>query len=183
MKCPKCNSPNVYGQDGEHACMMCGNRWPMNGVNPVIPLEALATLGKYNRQKEKTMTSYTNRKKPCRNCERTMLIMGNGLCGGCYYAVKNSGHEKGTPEYDVILAAAKERFTSTDHKRTTVKLKSKKLSPETIKKLKTKGRVLLSIKHNGGDPEMCGVIAKLQTERNAALAKADKLAQAIKLLS
>jgi hypothetical protein len=58
-----------------------------------------------------------------------------------------------------------------------------KISPENIKKLKTKATVLLSIKHNGGDPEMSGVIAAMQMEREHCLLRADKLKQAIELLS
>lgn len=29
IHCPKCKSPNVYQQEGEHGCMMCGERWPI----------------------------------------------------------------------------------------------------------------------------------------------------------
>lgn len=57
-----------------------------------------------------------NVKKICNNCGRTMLIIAGGMCGGCYYAGKNCGFEKGTPEYDAALAAAKERFTNPNHK-------------------------------------------------------------------
>lgn len=34
--CPKCQSRSTYTDGGNHACMMCGERWPMEGANPII---------------------------------------------------------------------------------------------------------------------------------------------------
>jgi hypothetical protein len=84
-KCPKCQSGNVYGQEGELACMMCGKRW-------------------YPENREVVMS----RIGECVNCKRTTSLVAHGMCGTCYNAVHNK-FEKGTPEYDAALLKAKER--------------------------------------------------------------------------
>lgn len=161
MKCPKCSSPNVYQQDGENACMMCGTRFPRQFI-----------------KKEETVGEKKRDKKVCRNCERVAVISGDGLCGRCYYAVWKVSLKNGTPEYDAALAEAKIKIMDPYYR---IK-RPGQILPENIKKLKTKAKVLLKIKRNGGDPEMSGVIATMQMERERLLAKADKLAQAIELL-
>lgn len=37
--CLKCQSPNVYEQDGELCCMMCGKRAPISGATKIIITE------------------------------------------------------------------------------------------------------------------------------------------------
>ena len=117
-------------------------------------------------------------KKACRNCGRIAEIQSDGLCGRCYYNVWKKNLKKGTPEYDAALAEAKIKYTDPNYRL----ISPEQISPEKINKLKTKAKVLFKIKHNGGDPEMSGVIATMQMERERLLAKADKLAQAIELL-
>jgi len=125
-----------------------------------------------------------NRIKPCRNCGRKKVIQRDGLCGGCAGSVYNK-YTKGTPEYDAALAAAKERFNNPNSKplpRERNAMTTKTIPPENIKKLKIRAKTLMTIKHNGGDPGLAGVIATLQIEHDALIAKADKLSQAISLL-
>ena len=122
-------------------------------------------------------------KKACRNCGRVRAIIGDGLDSSCYWAVYKK-FTKGTPEYDAALAEAKIKYSDPNYKRKGGRLpeqRLEKISSENIKKVKIAARSL-TIKHNGGDPEMSGVIATMQIERERLLAKADKLAQAIDLL-
>lgn len=100
-RCPKCNALPAYIQEGAYACMMCGKRWPVNGVKPIVISKV-----------EEDMSS---EKRECRNCGRKKQIVGDGLCGGCYSAVY-AKHKKGTPEYDQALAEAKARFTDPGRK-------------------------------------------------------------------
>lgn len=114
----------------------------------------------------------TNTIKTCRNCGRKKPIIGDGLDSSCYWSVYKK-FTKGTPEYDAALAKAKIKFSDPNYKRKSGKRPDKEISPDVK---------ALSIKHNGGDPEMSRVIAAMQMEHERLLAKADKLAQAIKLL-
>lgn len=85
-KCPKCQSGNVYGQEGELVCMMCGKRWyPERKV-------VMSRIG------------------DCSNCGRETSIVAKDLCGVCYTAVHNK-HEEGTAEYKEALKKALERCT------------------------------------------------------------------------
>ena len=131
--------------------------------------------------------------KGCRNCGRERAIIGDGLDSSCYWAVYKK-FTKGTPEYDAALLAAKIKYSDPNYKRKGGRRPeshlTKPIAPANIKKLKTnavKSRPQMNlamekfplIKHNAADPEMSGVIATIQMERERLLAKADKLAQAI----
>ena len=182
-RCPKCQSPNIYEEGIDYACMMCGTRWSKNGTSVIIPVSMLAAQ---NKTKEQTMAINTNRIRPCRNCGRTKAIQADGLCGSCNNAVYKK-FTKGTPEYNAALAEIKKRVSDPNfgrgYRKATPRTKvPAKISPDNVKKIKTHVRAL-KIKHNGGDPEMAGVIATMQMERERLLAKADKLKQAINLLS
>jgi hypothetical protein len=84
-KCPKCQSGNVYGQEGELVCMMCGKRWyPDGGVMSRIAV--------------------------CCNCGRETSIVAKGLCGVCYTAVHGK-FDEGSDPYIAALLKAKERCT------------------------------------------------------------------------
>lgn len=100
--CQKCKSPNIYKQDGELCCMMCGKRTPITIAAPIIKTE---------KKEKKLMT----RKKECRNCGRLMVIQQDYLCGGCHGSVK--GIVKNSPEYLSALDEAKKRFTDPEYKR------------------------------------------------------------------
>ena len=51
MRCSRCNSPNVYGQDGEHVCMMCGSRWPVQKevIKPLLSAMLLERISLLSR--------------------------------------------------------------------------------------------------------------------------------------
>jgi len=95
MICPKCKSPNIYTQDGQNCCMMCGKRFPLEFRRKLISCET---------RKEFPMSKKGN----CRNCERPSTIVADGLCGMCYGHV-HAKYTKGTVEYDQALATAKHR--------------------------------------------------------------------------
>ena len=99
-RCPKCNSRPAYTQEGSYVCLMCGKRWPVNGVKPIVISKV-----------EEDMPE----KRDCRNCGRIMTIMADGLCGGCYKFVYRK-YTKGTAAYDLALIEAKERFTDSEYK-------------------------------------------------------------------
>mgnify|MGYP001451872754 CR=1 FL=1 len=83
LKCPKCQSGNVYGQEGELVCMMCGKRWyPEGGIMSRIAV--------------------------CSNCKRETSIVAKGLCGVCYTAVHGK-FDEGSDPYIEALLKAKER--------------------------------------------------------------------------
>lgn len=84
--CPKCQSGNVYYQEGEWACMMCGKRW-------------------YPERKV-----VMSRIAVCMNCGCETSIVAKDLCGVCYTAVHNK-FEEGTAEYKEALKKALERCT------------------------------------------------------------------------
>lgn len=177
MKCPKCGSGNVYQQDGEHACMMCGKRWPLEGANPIIITKAF---------KERDVMVEVIKKYPCGkigvcvNCRREVWIADKeGLCGSCHASV--DGAIIGTPEYAAYLQEAKERLNKKSRRGRKPK-ETKPISPEKIGGVKTHVKAL-GIKHNGGDPSMAHVLATLQIERLSLLDKVDKIKQAIDLLS
>ena len=172
VPCLKCGSPNTYSDGPEMACLMCGKRWPINGAKPIIV---------YKRSEEENMEA----KKPssgkvgaCVNCGREKYIADKeGLCASCHHAVK--GINKDSVAYSAALADAKKRLINNPSRRGT---NTKKLSPESIKKVKKHVRAL-SIKHNGGDPDFAGAIAELTLSRDNLLLRADKLTQAIALIS
>jgi hypothetical protein len=87
VKCPKCQSGNVYGQEGELACMMCGKRW-------------------YPENREVVMS----RIAVCTNCNRETSIVAKGLCGVCYTSVHGK-FDEGSDPYIAALLKAKERCT------------------------------------------------------------------------
>jgi hypothetical protein len=157
----------MYIDDGMLACMKCGNRSLPPGVQPYKKRNI------WERGNEEMKAAAV-----CDNCGRVKKLSGHDLCGGCYSSVRK--YSWGTPECTAALAEAKKRFSSPNYKRGGGP--RKKMSTEHIKKVKIHVQAL-SIKHNGGDPEMAGVIAALQIERDVLLVKADKLKQAIELLS
>jgi hypothetical protein len=114
IRCPKCKSTNTYyDDDGMMACIKCAERFPLFGKiesisNPKITEESMAEETKKKRSKSKL--------RPCRNCGRVKKIIGDDLCGGCYFAVRI--WKKGTPVYDQRLADAKKRFTDPEKKAT-----------------------------------------------------------------
>jgi hypothetical protein len=178
--CPKCMSNRIYTDDGFYACRECGNRWIPN-------------FKPYSKVEEEM-----NKPKPreCVNCGRIKTILGDGLCPGCYSSVHNK-FEKGTPEYDQALAAAKKRFSDPDRKQT-LKRKSKKLSTRKPPKdtfwskpeedylkhtssakshVKTKG-----FKHSDG-PDIDVVIAMVDAQIEEYKKRLDKLNQAKQILT
>jgi hypothetical protein len=90
--------------------MMCGQRWPIVSEPTQATVKETAA-----EQMEETDSAKNSRKKACRNCGRIMTIPGDGLCGGCYGAVKGK-FTKGTPEYDTALAQAKIKLTDPNFK-------------------------------------------------------------------
>jgi hypothetical protein len=85
LKCPKCQSGNVYGQEGELACMMCGKRW--------YPQRTGGIMSKIGE---------------CVNCKRETSIVAKGLCGVCYTSVHGK-FDEGSDPYIAALLKAKER--------------------------------------------------------------------------
>lgn len=172
--CPKCTSPNTYSDGPELVCLMCGKRWYENGAKPII-------VYKLMEEEEMKGTKPTSGKKgKCVNCEREKFIAdGAGLCSSCHNAV--AGISKDSVAYTAALADAKKRLINNPPRRGRGTV-AKKLSPESIQKAKKNVRAL-SIKHNGGDHDLAGAIAELIINRDNLLLKADKLTQAIALLS
>jgi hypothetical protein len=84
LKCIKCTSRNVYFQDGQYACMMCGTRFYMASVKPIIIKKA--------EDEEMAVREY-------KNCGRIKTIVMKGMCGGCNGVVYRKYNE-GTLEVD-----------------------------------------------------------------------------------
>lgn len=169
-RCPKCGSPNKYEEGINYACMMCGTRWPINEATPIIikkearDIDA-ADILKITEGKEMAT-------RACRNCGRVRKIIGDDLDSGCYYAVRKL--TKGTPEYNEALARAKKKFGDPNYKRGA--------GPKKLKKAKKPVRSMAVTAHSGNIAENA-VIDQLTETRDQYLAKADKLTQAIELLS
>jgi hypothetical protein len=114
--------------------------------------------------------------RPCRNCGRVKNIIGDDLCGGCYFAVRI--WKKGTPVYDQRLADAKKRFTDPDykerggcrHKKKTKAITSNLTAPDPEKKA-TK------------QLENITVTDMMIAERDLLLDRVQRLNTAIELLS
>jgi hypothetical protein len=162
--CPKCKSLNTYSDSPNMACLMCGKRWPMNGQQPTVISKKTTVEAEVNEMAIK---------KACRNCGRDKNIVGDGLCGGCYFSVK--GMEKGTPEYDEELLSAKKRFTDPNYRKKTAKQK-----PIT-KPAKTKSTLDMTVKEvaKTGIP---GIIQRMRDEQAGYLLEAEKLGKAISIL-
>lgn len=162
-QCPKCSSLNTYSDGWEMACLMCGKRWGQpTGILKKTPVEA-----EVNEMEVK---------KVCRNCGRDKNIIGDGLCGGCYFSVK--GMEKGTPEYDEELSNAKKRFTDPNY----VVRRGRKAKPSSQKQpATTKSTLDMTVKEvaRTGIP---GIIQRMRDEQADYLAEAEKLGKAITLL-
>lgn len=175
-RCPQCGGQPSYEEGGTYVCMMGGHRWPINGTKPIIV---------YKRMEEEEMEGKTEKSPSgkvvtCTNCERSKFIANKeGLCGACCSAVKGISKDSGA--YAIALADAKKHLLNNPSRRGRVTV-AKKLSPESIQKAKKNVRAL-SIKHNGGDHDLAGAIAELTISRDNLLLKADKLTQAIALLS
>lgn len=149
-KCPKCQSPNIYQQEGKNACMMCGTRFPLN----LKPDQEVASLSAEKAKEKKIMPenedahsqetelgkimvkARTGEIGTCWNCVREKWIAGNGLCNTCFKAVKSIPPD--TEEYKVALAAVKERIESPDFRHHTQKKSGKKKSVQSKKKIPTK---------------------------------------------
>jgi len=106
-KCPKCQSGNIYGQEGELVCMMCGKRWyPERKV-------VMSRIG------------------DCSNCKRETSIVAKDLCGVCYTAVHGK-FEEGAAEYKEALLKAKERCTGLEVVPAKRKGRAKKEASSTV---------------------------------------------------
>lgn len=177
--CPKCGARPAHIQNGCYHCMMCGKDWPVSGAVLIAPI----TIKDVEEKKEKIMEDQ-NRKKPCKNCERVMVIQSHGMCGACNGSVK--GLAPGSPEYLQKLAETKTRVTDRNYKghgnRHTIKKQPKILSPEKIKKIKTHVKAL-QLKSSGEVPaDMALVIASMEMQRDSFMASADKIQKAIDIL-
>lgn len=171
--CPKCMSNRVYIDDDFYACRECGNRWIPN-FKPITKTE------------DEEMA-----KKGCRNYGRDKNVIGDDLCGGCYFAVR--GYTKGTPEYDQRLADAKKRFTDPNYnnhpsKKRRVKsgikfpsIKTKKLSPGKVNEVKAHVKAI-GIKRSGGDPDTAFIIGMIDTKIDEYKKRIDKLSQVKQIL-
>ncbi len=197
MQCIKCGSGNTYRQDGENACMMCGSRWPIVLKQPPMDMadeysrsEEKETMEEKETVKKEDPPVKNDKRKACRNCERMMTIPGDGLCGGCYGAVK--GKSKGTPEYDAALAQAKIKLTDPNFKpgnnRRNYKAKHKSLPPPSKKS--SVSDTLTPQPSNDANPTniekaslITAAIEFLKTEMLKNDQKQTKLSQAIQILS
>ena len=174
IPCPKCGSRNTYRDGLDMACIMCGERWPVNGAAPVI----YKKLSEEDKEMDKCSSG---KKGTCCNCGRNKWIAGKGLCSTCLNAVK--GWLDGSPEYIKALADAKKRLTDPDYKSGRGgNRRSKKLSPEKIKEAKTHVKAL-AIKQAGGDPNSAGIIAVIDMKIIYHQNMIGKLKQAKEILS
>lgn len=107
--------------------------------------------------------------RPCRNCGRVQKIIGDDLDSGCYYVVRKL--TKGTAEYNEALAKAKLKFGDPNYKHGGGPRKTKKAPKPVMAKVR-----FTNIAEGA-------VIDQLTEQRDQYLAKADKLTQAIELLS
>lgn len=90
-------------------------------------------------------------RKPCRNCERVMTMQQDNLCGGCNESVRRARVKKGTPEYDQVLAQAKERFAGkASNYPKTIKKEAKPPERETIR---PEGETMKAVKIGGNGEE------------------------------
>jgi hypothetical protein len=154
----------VYVDDDMLACRTCGNRWipDFKPYKKVTEDEPMAVRGK------------------CVNCLRDGFTLPAGhMCGGCNARVK--GMEKDSPEYKEALAQAKKDFNNPNYKQTPHG-KTKKLSPEKIKEVKTHAKAL-AIKHNGGDPDTANIVAAMDIKIEYHQGMIGKLNQAKEILS
>ena len=116
MICPACKSHNTVFDGVDNVCIDCKKRWLRDGESRVDLLKNVENIPKVIPHETviKTERREDAMEKECRNCGRKKNIVGDGLCGGCYHAVK--GLLKDTPKYEIALSAAKERFTNPNAK-------------------------------------------------------------------
>jgi hypothetical protein len=117
-----------------HKCsaFVCGELFPVPNYG-IIPNYGAKPIVVTKLSEEDEMPTKP-KPRQCRNCGRVKVILGDDLCSGCYCSVR--GYEKGTAAYDERLAAAKKRFSDPNYKSTRGgDRRSKKLSPEKIKKI------------------------------------------------
>jgi len=161
---PEMRFEPVYVDADMLACRTCGNRW--------IP--------DYKPYKKVTEDEDMAIKGICKNCERPDLTLPyRGICGGCYSRVK--GMDWDSPECKAMLAQAKKDFNNPDYKQKH-RGKTKKLSPEKIKEVKTHVKAL-AIKHSGGDPDTANIVAAIDIKIEYHQGMIGKLNQAKEILS
>lgn len=140
--------------------------------------------------------SPSGKKGTCCNCGRDKWIAGDGLCGTCWKAVWDI--KKDSPEYAAALAAVKECINSPSFKRRGG-MRKKKVTAETSDQCDSlpaeaqpvpdlpvnapaeliRGKSVLQSTFDG----LAVVIDKLRAERDFCMARAEKITQAIELLS
>lgn len=161
LLCPKCSSRNTYEDGLEMDCMMCGNRWPINGKPSTVIKE---TIGRKRIMGIKKSPS--GKIGICLNCERKKFIAGaDGYCSVCHNAVK--GMEHGTPDYDNALAEAKRRLTAP-------------VCVSSNKKTEQRKKMISPTEDALGD--LYPVVDTLKFRRNFHLAAVEKLTKAIEAL-
>ena len=111
MNCPACKSHNTFFDGVDNICIDCKKRWLRTDESRDVLLKTNQKVISCETKEVNIMAKYTE----CRNCERTMTIIGDGLCGGCYNAVYKK-FEKGTAEYDAALAKIKAKVTDPNYK-------------------------------------------------------------------
>lgn len=149
-------------------CVMCGEFFPPPGVKDYV----------YKKLEEEDMP----RKRKCRNCGRLMNIVGDDLCGGCYFAVR--GMTKGTPEYDAALAAAKKRFSDPNYKPTRGGARKGTGPKPKVEKKYKELPTLKTIKPKTEKPlTSLTALDMLIAERNMHQAKVFQINKAIEILS
>jgi hypothetical protein len=202
--CPKCKAgpANIYFQDGEYVCIICGKHFPRSFIKSSVPPETNV------KTEEKIMTEQKAENNPtprvCRNCRRPKTIQMDGLCGGCNATVYKK-FTKGTPEYDAALASAKAHFTDPNYKRGSkcqkITIKNTDIATHEHEQEKSENhRISEKINHKNtidpptemivrGSSPLRGVFAglslavdKLRAERDCCLTMVEKIDQAIAIL-
>lgn len=102
MPCPKCYSNMVYVDGSENACMKCGKRFPLNGIEK--PLETNFVVEQKKKQQD------YHKVQICINCQRSRKTTRKGLCSTCYFAVRNL--IVGGPAYIKALSDVRERINN-----------------------------------------------------------------------
>lgn len=159
MICPKCGSINTYVIDGMNACRMCGWRGLPGTLKPYYVRHSYG-----QKEEEEAMGE-----KGCSNCHRDLDNHYGGHCFTCYTARK--GLKKGTEEYNAALDAVRAKIADGGGRRGVTK---KKMKPRAAK---------ADAPCSNDFPGNAAVIDQLKEQREAYLAAAKKLDQAIELLS
>jgi transcription initiation factor TFIIIB Brf1 subunit/transcription initiation factor TFIIB len=175
LVCPNCGSRKIGKEHGEkeYYCDACTEFF-------AEPKEII-TEEKSNKQVEKKEMAV---KGKCVNCLRDGMSLPAGhMCGGCNARVK--GFKSGSPEYIAALAKAKKDFNDPDYKSGRGGKRKKEKLPVVPDHLRKGASQKRGQGQNPCSPPTSdyAVISTLCAQRDFHLAQADKLQQAIELLS